>query len=278
MQLRQPARIHFALDESALRGMDSWAACFQGMSGVDLPRFRSAGLSGEAEFHCSGWLGAAARGLTPWTDACAQCKTDINEVKGIMVQNIEKVLDRGEKIELLVTRTDALQVGPACPLSIILRHLQWKLPVLPRGFVLQRPPGPALLADGRRSRLRSGGKRESFGARFGGRSPPPSPPFPLVCSPVWPTAAHPAPCPSSTSGPMAASTHPSSAPQSFPLLLLLVECAHGRPHWAAGAPPPVHRAGAGVRTGHQPLLPLIPYYGEDVPPAGLRSRVSAGIM
>ncbi len=36
---------------------------------------------------------------------CAQ----VDEVKGIMVDNIEKVLERGEKIELLVDKTDNLR-------------------------------------------------------------------------------------------------------------------------------------------------------------------------
>eukprot|EP00547_Thalassionema_nitzschioides_P003971 CAMPEP_0194203462 /NCGR_PEP_ID=MMETSP0156-20130528/3228_1 /TAXON_ID=33649 /ORGANISM="Thalassionema nitzschioides, Strain L26-B" /LENGTH=226 /DNA_ID=CAMNT_0038929215 /DNA_START=25 /DNA_END=705 /DNA_ORIENTATION=- len=35
-------------------------------------------------------------------------KAQIEEVKGVMVQNIEKVLERGEKIELLVDKTDRL--------------------------------------------------------------------------------------------------------------------------------------------------------------------------
>lgn len=37
----------------------------------------------------------------------------VNEVKDVMVENIEKVLERGEKIELLVDKTDDLrnQVG-----------------------------------------------------------------------------------------------------------------------------------------------------------------------
>lgn len=45
-----------------------------------------------------------------------QVSNDIQNVKGIMIQNIEKVLDRGEKIELLVNKTDALQVVDRCEL------------------------------------------------------------------------------------------------------------------------------------------------------------------
>ena len=33
----------------------------------------------------------------------------VNEVKNVMVENIERVLERGEKIELLVDRTDDLR-------------------------------------------------------------------------------------------------------------------------------------------------------------------------
>lgn len=33
----------------------------------------------------------------------------VDEVKSVMVQNIEKVLERGERIELLVDKTDSLK-------------------------------------------------------------------------------------------------------------------------------------------------------------------------
>ncbi|KAI3408776.1 uncharacterized protein J3R85_020066 [Psidium guajava] len=39
----------------------------------------------------------------------SKLKAQITEVKGIMVDNIEKVLDRGERIELLVDKTENLQ-------------------------------------------------------------------------------------------------------------------------------------------------------------------------
>lgn len=41
-------------------------------------------------------------------DNIGQVKSQIEDVKGVMVQNIEKVLERGEKIELLVDKTDRL--------------------------------------------------------------------------------------------------------------------------------------------------------------------------
>ncbi|XP_047332111.1 putative vesicle-associated membrane protein 726 [Impatiens glandulifera] len=39
----------------------------------------------------------------------AKVQAQVTEVKGVMMQNIEKVLDRGEKIELLVDKTDDLR-------------------------------------------------------------------------------------------------------------------------------------------------------------------------
>jgi Synaptobrevin len=39
----------------------------------------------------------------------SRCNAQVSEVKNIMVDNIEKVLERGEKIELLVDKTDNLR-------------------------------------------------------------------------------------------------------------------------------------------------------------------------
>jgi len=44
----------------------------------------------------------------PNVDNIGAVRNQIDEVKDIMVQNIEKVLERGEKIELLVDKTDRL--------------------------------------------------------------------------------------------------------------------------------------------------------------------------
>ena len=44
----------------------------------------------------------------PAADNIGRVRAQINDVKDVMVQNIEKVLERGEKIELLVDKTDKL--------------------------------------------------------------------------------------------------------------------------------------------------------------------------
>lgn len=44
----------------------------------------------------------------PNADKLTQVSADVNEVKNIMVDNIEKVIDRGEKIDLLVDKTQNL--------------------------------------------------------------------------------------------------------------------------------------------------------------------------
>ena len=41
-------------------------------------------------------------------DGLSAVKNQIEDVKGVMVENIEKVLERGEKIELLVDKTDSM--------------------------------------------------------------------------------------------------------------------------------------------------------------------------
>lgn len=45
------------------------------------------------------------------TDAITNVQENIDSVKGIMTENIERVLERGERIDLLVDKTDRLGVG-----------------------------------------------------------------------------------------------------------------------------------------------------------------------
>lgn len=45
----------------------------------------------------------------PSADSFTQVSSKLEDVKNIMVENIEKILERGEKLELLVDKTDKLQ-------------------------------------------------------------------------------------------------------------------------------------------------------------------------
>ncbi|KAK9673391.1 hypothetical protein RND81_12G164800 [Saponaria officinalis] len=68
----------------------------------------------------------------------AKVQTQISEVKGVMMENIEKVLDRGEKIELLVDKTEDLrsqaqdfrQTGTKMRRKMWLQNMKIKLIVL----------------------------------------------------------------------------------------------------------------------------------------------------
>ena len=44
----------------------------------------------------------------PPTDELTRAQTELNQVKDIMVQNVEQILSRGERIELLVDKTDTM--------------------------------------------------------------------------------------------------------------------------------------------------------------------------
>ncbi|KAL6750848.1 R-SNARE protein, VAMP71-family [Haematococcus lacustris] len=48
-------------------------------------------------------------GNDPAADTITRVKGELLEVKNIMIENIEKVLERGEKLDLLVDKTDNLQ-------------------------------------------------------------------------------------------------------------------------------------------------------------------------
>lgn len=44
----------------------------------------------------------------PPSDELARAQNELNQVKDIMVQNVEQILSRGERIDLLVDKTDAM--------------------------------------------------------------------------------------------------------------------------------------------------------------------------
>ncbi|KAF9025231.1 VAMP/synaptobrevin-like protein [Hymenopellis radicata] len=44
----------------------------------------------------------------PPSDELSRAQTELNQVKDIMVQNVEQILSRGERIELLVDKTDVM--------------------------------------------------------------------------------------------------------------------------------------------------------------------------
>lgn len=54
---------------------------------------------------------SGGRGGMEEDDAIARAQREIDSVKGIMTENIERVLERGERIDLLVDKTAGLQTG-----------------------------------------------------------------------------------------------------------------------------------------------------------------------
>ncbi|MBA0715355.1 hypothetical protein Golax_014257 [Gossypium laxum] len=55
----------------------------------------------------------------------AKVKAQVSEVKGVMMENIEKVLDRGEKIELLVDKSENLRSQVSKFISYCLKFETW---------------------------------------------------------------------------------------------------------------------------------------------------------
>jgi hypothetical protein len=61
---------------------------------------------------------------------CTCAQGNLVEVKHIMIENIEKVLERGEKLDLLVDKTDNLQVCTRCALFVLCMRMRRKRSLL----------------------------------------------------------------------------------------------------------------------------------------------------
>ncbi|EGN94502.1 hypothetical protein SERLA73DRAFT_188436 [Serpula lacrymans var. lacrymans S7.3] len=81
---------------------------------TDLPSSSSAALSSTPAHGYQGTFSPTIASLmhtyntAPPADELARAQTELNQVKDIMVKNVEQILSRGERIELLVDKTDTM--------------------------------------------------------------------------------------------------------------------------------------------------------------------------
>ncbi|KIJ62293.1 hypothetical protein HYDPIDRAFT_158110 [Hydnomerulius pinastri MD-312] len=81
---------------------------------IELPSSSSAGLSSTPAYGLQGTFSPTIASLmhtyntSPPADEVARAQAELNQVKDIMVQNVEQILSRGERIELLVDKTDTM--------------------------------------------------------------------------------------------------------------------------------------------------------------------------
>lgn len=63
----------------------------------------------------------------PDADSIGRIKGDLEDVKGNMIENIEKVLDRGEKIDILLDKSDVLKDDAVTFMrkSVALKRSMW---------------------------------------------------------------------------------------------------------------------------------------------------------
>ncbi|KAF9223119.1 VAMP synaptobrevin-like protein [Gyrodon lividus] len=81
---------------------------------TELPSSSSAALSSTPAYGLQGTFSPVIASLmhtyntSPPIDEVARAQAELNQVKDIMVQNVEQILNRGERIELLVDKTDTM--------------------------------------------------------------------------------------------------------------------------------------------------------------------------
>ncbi|KAH7926583.1 VAMP synaptobrevin-like protein [Leucogyrophana mollusca] len=81
---------------------------------TDLPSSSTAALNSTPAYGLQGTFSPTIASLmhtyntAPPADEVARAQAELNQVKNIMVQNVEQILSRGERIELLVDKTDTM--------------------------------------------------------------------------------------------------------------------------------------------------------------------------
>ncbi|KAL4063810.1 synaptobrevin-domain-containing protein [Scleroderma citrinum] len=79
---------------------------------LELPSSSAAALTSTPAYGLQGTFSPVISALmhtyntAPPQDEIARAQAELNQVKDIMVQNVEQILSRGERIELLVDKTD----------------------------------------------------------------------------------------------------------------------------------------------------------------------------
>lgn len=89
---------------------------------AELPNYGAASFNGELRAHMTDY-GTGQKGAD---DAIGNAKREIDDVRGIMTRNIEGLLERGERIDLLVDKTDRLG-GSAREFRVRSRGLKRKM-------------------------------------------------------------------------------------------------------------------------------------------------------
>jgi hypothetical protein len=95
-------RIPFAFLQAIMKDFDTYSGRASSAIAYSMNRDFAPVLKRQMEYYAKGGAGG---------DKLAKIKGEVEQVKGIMVENIERVLERGEQIDLLVDKSENLDVN-----------------------------------------------------------------------------------------------------------------------------------------------------------------------
>jgi vesicle-associated membrane protein 7 len=95
-------RIPFAFLQAIMKDFEQYSGGASNAIAYSMNRDFAPVLKRQMEYYAKGGAGG---------DKLAKIKGEVEQVKGIMVENIERVLERGEQIDLLVDKSENLDVN-----------------------------------------------------------------------------------------------------------------------------------------------------------------------